>query len=62
MTCHATVQLWRYRRMRFLKSDRGSTTVEWVVVVVIVIVFLGGITMSISDSLADKLTEFNDAL
>jgi Flp pilus assembly pilin Flp len=48
--------------MRFLKSERGSTTVEWVVVVVIVIVFLGGITMSISDSLADKLTEFNDAL
>jgi Flp pilus assembly pilin Flp len=48
--------------MRFLRDTRGQNAVEWLLVVVIVVAVVGGIIVTISESLATKLTEYNDAL
>jgi Flp pilus assembly pilin Flp len=48
--------------MTFLNSTRGSTAVEWLVVAVIIVAVVGSVILSISDALADKLTEYHDAL
>jgi Flp pilus assembly pilin Flp len=48
--------------MRFLRDTRSQNAVEWLLVVVIVVAVVGGIIVTIAESLATKLTEYNDAL
>jgi Flp pilus assembly pilin Flp len=48
--------------MTFLRSKQGTTTVEWLIVAAIIVAVVGGAIWSISDALANKLTEYNDAL
>jgi Flp pilus assembly pilin Flp len=48
--------------MTFLKSRRAQTTVEWMVILVIVVVVLGGMIWTLYDSLGTKLQAYHDAL
>lgn len=48
--------------MKFLKSTAAQSTVEWLVVVIVLVTALGGLIWAISESLATKLQEYNDAL
>ncbi len=48
--------------MNFLREKRANSTVEWIVVVVIIIAVLGGILLDINRNLAEKLRQYNDAL
>lgn len=48
--------------MRFLRGTRAQGTVEWLVVVAIVVAVLGGMIWSIHVALTLKLQEYHDAL
>jgi heme/copper-type cytochrome/quinol oxidase subunit 4 len=48
--------------MNFLSDQRANSTVEWIIVVVIIITVLGSILLEINQSLAEKLRQYHDAL
>jgi Flp pilus assembly pilin Flp len=48
--------------MKFLRDTQAQNAVEWLIVAAILVAVVGGIILTIAESLADKLTEYNDAL
>jgi Flp pilus assembly pilin Flp len=48
--------------MQFLLDNKGSTVAEWIVVVAIVIGIVGGILLTLNDSVRARLEAINNAL
>lgn len=48
--------------MNFLRDKSGTSTVEWLVIAVIIVAVVGGILLTLFDTIQSKLTDINDAL
>lgn len=48
--------------MQFLNDQRAQGVIEFILVIVIVVVVLGGVIWEMHESISDKLQEYNDAL
>ncbi len=48
--------------MQFLRDRRGTNTIEWMVVAVIIVAIVGGAIVALSDTIKTRLEAINNAL
>ena len=48
--------------MEFMRDQKGTNTLEWLVVAVIIVANIGGAILALTDTIKSRLEAINDAL
>ena len=48
--------------MRFMRDQKGTDTLEWLVVAVIIVAIIGGAILALTGTIKSRLEAINDAL